>query len=156
MAKTPEGKVKDSVKADCKSLVIPVTMPMGGSFGKDGVSDFILNWEGRMLCIETKAGVPQPTQMQLGYLKEQWEAGAVVGCIGTKVIQNHTTSSNVNPGKKPSAWLAHKPFDTLFQLTSGLQYGGMSIICVEHQQHAHAKGVLNTLLGTYTLITKAK
>lgn len=55
MAKTPEGKVKDAVKALLKRLGIWYCMPMGTGFGTSGVPDFICCVAGRFLAIETKA-----------------------------------------------------------------------------------------------------
>lgn len=55
MAKTPEGKVKDAVKALLKRHGIWYCMPMGTGFGASGVPDFICCIEGRFLAVETKA-----------------------------------------------------------------------------------------------------
>jgi hypothetical protein len=55
MAKTPEGKVKDQVKALLKRLGIWYFMPATGGFGRSGVHDFICCWHGRFIAIETKA-----------------------------------------------------------------------------------------------------
>ena len=117
MAKTPEGIVKDQIKADCKALGIIPTMPMGTGYGQSGVSDFILNWQGRFCAIEVKAGAADPTALQLSYLKGQWEAGAIVGCVGT--------------GPKPEfcqlGWVAMKGV-----VSTDLKYDGMDIIGVNN------------------------
>lgn len=105
---TPEGEVKEAIKDECKALGIPVTMPVGGRFGKSGVSDFILNYEGRMLCLETKAGAPHPTALQLEYLKEQYEAGAMVACVGSSSIKR---VAGVETAPTAYAWLADKQLE---------------------------------------------
>lgn len=55
MAKTPEGRVKDAVKAWLKSKGIWYCMPMGTGFGRSGIPDFICCMNGRFVAIETKA-----------------------------------------------------------------------------------------------------
>jgi hypothetical protein len=58
MARTPEGKVKDDVKAWCKRNNVWYYMPMQNGMGRSGVPDFIccIPWmNGRMIAIETKA-----------------------------------------------------------------------------------------------------
>lgn len=55
MARTPEGKVKDAVKAWLKARGIWFFMPAANGFGRIGVPDFICCWRGRFLAIETKA-----------------------------------------------------------------------------------------------------
>lgn len=55
MATTPEGKVKNQVKAALKARGIWFYMPMQTGFGVVGIPDFICCWNGKMLAIETKA-----------------------------------------------------------------------------------------------------
>lgn len=55
MAMTPEGRVKNAVKAFLKSKGVWYCMPMGTGFGNSGVPDFITCHNGRFVAIETKA-----------------------------------------------------------------------------------------------------
>jgi hypothetical protein len=55
MAKTPEGKVKDDIKAWLKARGIWFFMPVSNGFGMHGIPDFICCWGGRFLAIEAKA-----------------------------------------------------------------------------------------------------
>lgn len=58
MAVTPEGRVKNAVKALLKARGIWFYMPTQSQFGVVGIPDFICvhpGWGGRMLAIETKA-----------------------------------------------------------------------------------------------------
>lgn len=65
---TPEGKVKEKVKALLDAAgheVMWYFMPAARVFGKAGVPDFIGVYMGRMFGIETKAGKNQPTALQV-------------------------------------------------------------------------------------------
>lgn len=55
MARTPEGAVKDAVKAWLKERGIWYYMPVQNGMGVTGIPDFICCWNGRFLAIETKA-----------------------------------------------------------------------------------------------------
>lgn len=55
MARTPEGRVKDAVKAYLKSEGVWFYMPMQSGIGVVGIPDFICCWAGKFLAIETKA-----------------------------------------------------------------------------------------------------
>lgn len=55
MVTTPEGAVKNKVKAALKSRGIWYYMPMQTGFGVVGIPDFICCWNGKLLAIETKA-----------------------------------------------------------------------------------------------------
>ena len=55
MANTPEGRVKDKVKALLKAMGIWYYMPMQNGYGVVGIPDFICCWKGRFMVIETKA-----------------------------------------------------------------------------------------------------
>lgn len=55
MARTPEGRVKEAVKAWLKARGIWFCMPMGTGFGTSGTPDFICCAGGKFLAIETKA-----------------------------------------------------------------------------------------------------
>lgn len=57
MAKTPEGKVKDEIKAFLDSLGAECWyfMPMMMGYGRKGIPDFIGCYKGRFFSIEAKA-----------------------------------------------------------------------------------------------------
>jgi len=83
MASTPEGKVKDKIKAILKSYAPQVYyfMPAMGSFGKSGVPDIIVCVNGSFLAIEVKADKRKnpPTALQVKNMTEIKEArGAVL------------------------------------------------------------------------------
>lgn len=70
MALTPEGKVKDKVKAILKRRGVWYCMPRGQTFGRAGVPDFLCCHKGRFIAIETKAGRGKATPLQLRELKD--------------------------------------------------------------------------------------
>lgn len=55
MARTPEGRVKDAVKAWLKERGIWYYMPVQNGMGVTGIPDFVCCWQGQFLAIETKA-----------------------------------------------------------------------------------------------------
>lgn len=55
MAQTPEGRVKDKVKAYLKSIGAWYYMPVSNGMGRVGCPDILVCWEGRFLAFETKA-----------------------------------------------------------------------------------------------------
>jgi Holliday junction resolvase len=75
MAKTPEGKVKDEVKRILKALNIYYFMPATGGYGRSGVPDFVCCVKGRFVAIECKAGLNQPTALQLREIDSIKKAG---------------------------------------------------------------------------------
>lgn len=71
MAKTPEGLVKDKVKAWCKKYDLWHIMIMPSPYGATtGVSDFQILHKGTLVAIETKAktNTKGPTDKQQQYL----------------------------------------------------------------------------------------
>lgn len=78
--KTPEGKLKDDVKAYLRTLkntywYMPVPMGMGRP-----TVDFLCCIQGRFVAIETKAPGKQPTPRQLACLREVQQAGGLAFC----------------------------------------------------------------------------
>ena len=55
MATTPEGRVKDQVKAWLKARGIWFFLPVSNGMGAMGIPDLICCWAGRFLAIECKA-----------------------------------------------------------------------------------------------------
>lgn len=64
MSRTPEGKVKEKIKAILNELDIYWFCPRGTAFGRAGVPDFICCMEGAFVAIEAKAGANTPTALQ--------------------------------------------------------------------------------------------
>jgi Holliday junction resolvase len=81
MAKTPEGKVKDEVKRILKALNIYYFMPATGGYGRSGVPDFVCCGKGRFVAIECKAGLNQPTVLQLREIDSIKNAGGMAVVI---------------------------------------------------------------------------
>jgi hypothetical protein len=78
MAQTPEGKVKDKIKAILKRRNVYYAMPIGTGFGNAGVPDFLCSVPpyGRFLAIEAKAGTGKTTALQEKHLAEIRNTGA--------------------------------------------------------------------------------
>ena len=81
MASTPEGKVKDRIKALLKESGPRVYyfMPQTSGFGKSGVPDIVACVNGVFVGIEVKADKTKnpPTALQTKNLNEIWAAGGV-------------------------------------------------------------------------------
>lgn len=75
MASTPEGRVKDRIKALLKRHNVYYAMPIGTGFGNSGVPDFLCCVAGHFLAIEAKAGKGVPTALQKKNLAEIEYAG---------------------------------------------------------------------------------
>lgn len=77
MARTPEGRVKDDIKAWLKARSIWFFMPAANGYGKSGVPDFVCCWAGQFLAIEAKAkGKRHSTSaLQDDRIKEIHQAG---------------------------------------------------------------------------------
>lgn len=76
MATTPEGKVKDKIKASINSRGMYV-MPFQQGTGTNGVSDFLVLLSGRFVAIEAKAGKGKPTELQKHFLAKVVKHGGV-------------------------------------------------------------------------------
>jgi Holliday junction resolvase len=64
MAKTPEARVKDSIKKLLQAHNVYYFMPATGGFGKSGVPDFVCCFKSKFLAIEAKAGAGKTTALQ--------------------------------------------------------------------------------------------
>lgn len=103
MAKTPEGKVKDDVKAALKAAgVYPFTdiaigkvpranvdgtyyMPVAGPYSIHGVHDFVGCWHGTFWSIETKApDNPEDETIHQGYFREAVTAAGGIALTGVR------------------------------------------------------------------------
>lgn len=80
MSKTPEGKVKDDVKALLKSFGAYWFMPVQMGYGAAGV-DFYVCHQGYFAGVETKAPGKKPTPRQQFVMREIEKAGGVTFVI---------------------------------------------------------------------------
>jgi hypothetical protein len=74
MAKGPESKVKDDVKAYLESIGAYWYMPVPVGFGRPTL-DFLVCWRGRFIGIETKAPGKHATTRQKLTIKQIQAAG---------------------------------------------------------------------------------
>jgi hypothetical protein len=88
MATTPEGKVKDKIKAILKAHNIYYTMPMGTGYGNSGVPDFLCCVRGKFFAIEAKAGKGGPTALQIKNMNQITAAGGVAVVINETDLDN--------------------------------------------------------------------
>lgn len=77
MATTPEGKVKNIIKAVLKSKGIYYAMPIGTGYGNSGVPDFLCCVGGRFVGIEAKANGGKTTALQDKNLQEIQNSGGI-------------------------------------------------------------------------------
>lgn len=93
---TPEGRVKEKVKAVVKKLDCYFTMPVTGGYGNSGVPDFLICYKGRFIAIECKAGKNEPTALQLAHLKTITDHGGVSMVVNEEnVAQLEPTLRNI-------------------------------------------------------------
>lgn len=72
---TPEGKVKEKIKALLKKHDIYYAMPIGTGFGNSGVPDFLCCVNGFFVAVEAKAGRGKPTALQEKNMRDIEAAG---------------------------------------------------------------------------------
>ena len=75
---TPEGKVKEKVKAILKRRGVWYCMPRGQTYGRAGIPDFLCCHKGRFIAVETKAGRGRATPLQLRELKDLFRHQGIV------------------------------------------------------------------------------
>ena len=64
MARTPEGAVKDKVRAILDKLNIYHFMPPANGYGRQGIPDIIGCMGGKFIAVECKAGKGKLTELQ--------------------------------------------------------------------------------------------
>lgn len=64
MATTPEGRVKKRIREVLNRIGCYYVMPATGGYGKSGVPDFLICYQGRFIGIEAKAGPGKTTALQ--------------------------------------------------------------------------------------------
>jgi len=74
---TPEAKVKKKVVAILKEYKAYFFYPVTGGYGRSGVPDIIVCYNGCFIGIECKAGTNKPTPLQKKNLKDIQAAGGV-------------------------------------------------------------------------------
>lgn len=72
--KTPEGKLKDKVKAWLDSIGAYYFMPVQSGYGRTSL-DFLVCYKGQFFAIETKAEGNEPTPRQQLVMTEIEKAG---------------------------------------------------------------------------------
>jgi hypothetical protein len=75
MAKTPEVKVKDKIKALCKTYGAYYAQPIGMGMASNGTPDMLVCHRGQFAGVEAKAGKGKPTKLQMVRLEEILAAG---------------------------------------------------------------------------------
>lgn len=75
MAKTPEVKVKDKIKALCKQYGAYYAQPIGMGMASNGTPDMLVCHRGQFAGVEAKAGKGKPTKLQMIRLREIEAAG---------------------------------------------------------------------------------
>ncbi len=81
MSKTPEGKVKDAVKAELIAAGAMFTMPVPSGYG-ESMLDFVGHHRGEYFEIETKAPGKSPTARQQHRIDRIRASGAMAFVIG--------------------------------------------------------------------------
>ena len=74
---TPEAKVKKKVVAVLKQHKAYFFYPVTGGYGRSGVPDIIVCYNGCFIGMECKAGTNKPTPLQEKNLKDIQAAGGV-------------------------------------------------------------------------------
>jgi len=77
VAKTPEGKVKDDIKAWLIAHGIWFFMPVPTGRGVIGIPDFICCWNGLFIAIEAKSAKGRASPAQKGVLQDITRAGGI-------------------------------------------------------------------------------
>jgi hypothetical protein len=76
MSRTPEGKIKDKVRAMLKAHKVWYFLPGNNGYGKSGIPDFVGCVGGRFFGIECKADASKkPTELQLKCAADITKAG---------------------------------------------------------------------------------
>jgi hypothetical protein len=86
---TPESKVKDKIKAICKTRGAYYAMPVMAGMASNGTPDFLICYKGYFVAVEAKAGKGRATALQLVRLKEILVAG------GTPLVINESTTQSL-------------------------------------------------------------
>ena len=77
MAQTPEAKVKRKCTSQLREIGAYYFYPVTGGYGKSGVPDIIVCYEGKFIGIECKAGRGKTTALQDKNLADIRAAGGL-------------------------------------------------------------------------------
>ena len=75
--KTPEGRVKDEIKAWLKAHDVWFFCPVPTGRGVIGIPDFICCWDGTFIAIEAKSASGRLTPAQTGTIEDIQRAGGI-------------------------------------------------------------------------------
>lgn len=81
---TPEEKVKQRVREVLRQRNVFYFCPIGGTFGRSGIPDFVCCVRGRFVGVECKAGSNTPTEAQKMEMRNIGAAGGE-----TLVVNEH-------------------------------------------------------------------
>ena len=99
---TPESKVKDKIKAICKSRGAYYAMPVMGGMASNGTPDFLICYKGRFVAVEAKAGKGKATPLQLVRLKEISKANGMALIVNENSIEAFVdVLDNIDAGRDP-------------------------------------------------------
>jgi len=87
MASTPEKKVKDAVTKILKSYDAYYFYPATGGFGRSGVPDIVVCFNGHFIGIECKAGDNTTTALQDRELEKIDKAGGIAMVVNETNIE---------------------------------------------------------------------
>ena len=85
---TPEAAVKKRVVAQLKQLGAYYFYPVTGGFGRSGVPDIVVCYNGAFIGIECKANGNKPTPLQDKNLKQIADAGGLALVIDEKNVDS--------------------------------------------------------------------
>lgn len=103
MASTPEDKVKAKVKATLSRLGCYYAMPIGTQYGRSGVPDFLVSYEGSFIGLETKAGKNYwPSALQIENLREIEAAGGKAMVVNEDNVDQ--IEDEFNLGSRQDYW----------------------------------------------------
>tara|TARA_R100000808_G_C2155357_1_gene167620 strand:+ start:5917 stop:6267 length:351 start_codon:yes stop_codon:yes gene_type:complete len=107
MAITPEKKVKQKVVEQLKEIPDAYYFfPATGGYGRSGVPDIIVCYNGMFYGIECKAGKNQPTALQLRELENINEAGGVAWVVNEDNVDSvkEVLETREHDGPRRKSW----------------------------------------------------
>lgn len=94
---TPEGRVKKHIRKVLDAAGAYYAMPVTGGFGKSGVPDFLVCFQGRFIGIEAKAGKGTTTALQDKNLAAIVQAGGVALVVNEYNLDELSEILNATP-----------------------------------------------------------
>lgn len=99
MATTPEGRVKNKVRALLEQAGVWFTPVVASGYSRAGIPDYVGCWRGRFLAIECKAGKGRTTKLQKREIASIKAAGGLALVINEKNIDELRTLLGLPAGK---------------------------------------------------------